>query len=174
MHHALTCSNKTKSLNFSLDLDFKSIQQEWVALAGGQGAELGRRQDFCTALSDWFWQQTEIWSWMQNTPFPKVHSTSSACLGTPPWSPSVLGSRKHTKGVKNTKDLLEKVNIPCLEKFRSCYNGQYNKSLWKQSWCTKHCFIIIHVQDFSKIWTHWPTQKQFSFSHIPNLRYQQW
>lgn len=133
MHHALTCSNKTKSLNFSLDLDFKSIQQEWVALAGGQGAELGRRQDFCTALSDWFWQQTEMWSWMQNTPFPKVHSTSSARLGTPPWSPSVLGSRKHTKGVKNTKDSLEKVNILCLEKFRSCYNGQYNKSLWKQS-----------------------------------------
>lgn len=52
MHHALTCLNETKSLNFSLDLDFKSIQQGWVAMAGQQGAELGRRQDFCTVLRD--------------------------------------------------------------------------------------------------------------------------
>lgn len=82
-------------------------QQRRVAPAGGQGAGSAA----LPWVTFWFRQQSEMWSWTQNTPFLKVQGTSSTCLGTPPWSPLVLGRRIHNQGAKKMKDCLERVNM---------------------------------------------------------------
>lgn len=95
-------------------------------------------------------------------------------LRTPPWSPSVLGSRMHNKGVAKRKYWLERETIPYLEKFQSHYNEQCNKSLQKE-FAVYAALLHHHIcsgfpQNLNKLtWN----PEQFSFSHILNLRCQQ-